>query len=154
MNQKINLKQKHFEISRCISYFVDRNYFPNFVEPTREQIEIFFHIESHGKKQLTPAHLELVKPLLNGKVQYELQIKNVYEEFADWYMHGWGWYSPYRDIIVKCYNDRHHLKPYIKFLRKLKRRFKKEGCLPVLCSFSEFDDSFREKLRSRSLQSF
>jgi len=88
--------------------------------------------------------------LLNGKEQYDLQIKNVHEELADWFLHGWGWYAPITSNIVCCFKDRHFIKPYVKFLRNLKKRLKNEGSLVVLCGFSGFDEEFKDKLRQRS----
>lgn len=37
----MKLKKKHFEIAKTITHFVDGNYFPDFKEPTREQIDFF-----------------------------------------------------------------------------------------------------------------
>jgi hypothetical protein len=33
----MKLKKKHYEIAKTIAHFVDRNYYPDFTEPTREK---------------------------------------------------------------------------------------------------------------------
>jgi hypothetical protein len=41
----MKLKKKHYEIAKTIAHFVDRNYYPDFTEPTREQIDIFMGVK-------------------------------------------------------------------------------------------------------------
>jgi len=88
----MKLKRKHYKIAKTISYFVDRTelYFPDFVEPSEQQIELFFEIETIGRKNLTEDELQIVAPMMNGKSNYDLQIKMIYEELLDWMCQEWG----------------------------------------------------------------
>lgn len=142
----MKLKPKHFEVASTISYFVDRNYFPDFDEPTREQIDIFTQIESRGSMHLTEEELDLVKPLLNGKEQYDLQIKMIHQELKEWVINGWGWWGPIESIFSNAWRDRKGLKVYINFLIKLIRKLRSEGSYPVLLSYSGFSDDERCEL--------
>lgn len=142
----MKLKPKHFEVASTISYFVDRNYYPNFNKPTREQINIFTQIESRGSTHLTNDELYLVKPLLNGKEQYDLQIKMIHQELKEWVINGWGWWGPIDSIFSNAWKDRKELKTYIKFLIKLIKKLKSEGSYPVLLSYSGFSDDERCEL--------
>ena len=140
----MKLKPKHFEIAKTISYFVDRNYYPNFKEPTREQIDIFTQIESRGVGDISNEELLSVEPMINGKEQYDLQIKMVHQELKEWVLNQWGWYYPIDSIFNSVWRDRKHLKTYIKFLIKLIRNLKKDGSVPTLLRYSGFTE--KEKL--------
>ena len=88
----MKLKKRHRKIAKTISSFVERTdlYFPDFIEPTEEQIQLFFEIESKGSKGLSEEQLKIVAPMLNGKENYDLQIKMVHEELLEWMCNKWG----------------------------------------------------------------
>lgn len=142
----MKLKPKHFEIAKTISYFVDRNYYPNFVEPTKEQIDIFTQIESMGSSHLSPNDMELVEPMLNGKERYDLQIKMIHEEIAEWIKQRWGWYYPIASIIQNVFPERHKCKIYVKMLIKLMRKMKEKTGIIVMMEYSGFSDEYKYEL--------
>jgi hypothetical protein len=120
----MKIKKKHIKIAKTISYFVNRTdlYFPDFIEPTSEQIQIFFEIESKGRKHISDEELMIVAPMLNGKENYDLQIKMVHEEILEWMCNRWGWFYPISQMIKDSYKERHLCPSYVKFLRDLKKR--------------------------------
>ena len=153
----MKLKKKHYKIAKTISYFVDRTdlYFPDFVEPSEQQIELFFEIETIGKKNLTEDELQIVAPMMNGKSNYDLQIKMIYEELLDWMCQKWGWWYPISQVIKDSYKERHQFPAYIKFLRNLKKKMtiskdKKIECLApsieAMLSFSGFSPEQKNRL--------
>lgn len=142
----MKLKKKHFETAKTISYFVDRNYYPDFKEPTREQVDIFTQIESKGGKGITSEQLKSVEPLLNGKERYDLQIKMIHEEIAEWWLNGWGWYYPLAHTIKNVWPQRVKCRVYVKMLLKLMRNFKDNGGMCVLGNYSGFSKEFKKIL--------
>lgn len=142
----MKLKPKHFEIAKTISYFVDRNYYPDFIEPTREQIDIFTQIESSGSKHLSEEDLKLVEPMLNGKQLYDLQIKMIHEEIAEWIKNGWGWYYPITSMISNVWAERRECNSYVKMLVKLMRKMKDSTGLPIMLEYSGFTEEFKSNL--------
>ncbi len=140
----MKLKKKHYEIAKTIAHFVDRNYYPDFTEPTREQIDIFTRIESQGYKGITEEEKKIVEPMINGKQQYDLQIKMIHEEIAEWHMNGWGWYYPLASLIGNVWKERSQCRVYVKMLVNLMRNFRDNGGLPVLVGYSGFDDEFKQ----------
>lgn len=147
---KLNLK--HFEIAKTISYFVDRNYYPCFTVPTRNQIDIFTRIESKGRKNLSSEELKMVEPLLNGKQMYDLQIRMIYEELAEWISSGWGWYPVIATIMINIYPDRHQCPAYVRMLGKLHKKIKKETGIVVIMGYTGFDDDFKNKILTNYLK--
>lgn len=152
----MKLKNRHRKIAKTISSFVERTdlYFPDFIEPTEEQIQLFFEIESKGSKGLSEEQLKIVAPMLNGKENYDLQIKMVHEELLEWMCNKWGWWYPISQMIKDCYKSRHNIPSYVKFLRDLKKRMSMkdwngEGLVPsvnVMLSYSGFTEEQRTKL--------
>ena len=142
----MKLKPRHFEIAKTISYFVDRNYYPEFKEPTRDQIDLFTQIESTGDGHLDDDQLKLVEPLRNGKTLYDLQITMIHQELKEWVIKGWGWYGPMDSIFRNVWPERHERKTYIKFLIKLIRNLKDNGSHPTLVSFSGFNEIEKKEL--------
>ena len=88
----------------------------------------------------------IVEPMMNGKQQYDLQIKMIHEEIAEWHMNGWGWYYPLAAIIGNAWKERSQCRVYVKMLVKLMRNFKDNGGLPVLMGYSGFSKEFKQKM--------
>jgi hypothetical protein len=84
--------------------------------------------------------------MINGKQQYDLQIKMIHEEIAEWHMNGWGWYYPLASLIGNVWKERSQCRVYVKMLLKLMRNFRDNGGLPVLVGYSGFDDEFKQKM--------
>ena len=137
----MKLKNKHFEIAETISYFVDRNPytgFPDFVEPTREQVNLFTEIETYGKKRkLSEEEYTLVKPMLNGKENYDLTLKMFHEELREWVTNGWGWYGPVTSIIEEAEKEP-KLNSYVKAIKKIKEKIEDTSALEVLAHYTGF----------------
>lgn len=152
----MKLKKRHRKIAKTISSFVERTdlYFPDFIEPTEEQIQLFFEIESKGSKGLSEEQLKIVAPMLNGKENYDLQIKMVHEELLEWMCNKWGWGRPISQMIKDCYKSRHNIPSYVKFLRDLKKRMSIDGWngkglvppLAVMLSYSGFTEQQKNRL--------
>lgn len=145
----MKLKHKHFEISKTIAWFVDRNYFPDFVEPTREQIELFTIIESSGYKGLTDEQRKTVEPMMDGKSNYDLQIKMIHQELKEWVESGWGWYAPMASILGNAFKERSQCKTYIKMLLGLWKKLEKDGGCVTLMQFTGFTDKEKDDLMDR-----
>ncbi len=151
----MKLKARHFEIAKTISYFVDRILhigYPEFVEPTTEQIRLFFTIESRGIKNLTKEEVDLVSPMLNGKENYDLTIKMLHEELAEWISNGWGWHPPLMSAIEGCGKDSERLKTYIDALLKIKDNIEKTSGFDVVMNYSGFSEDFKENFRLKYFQ--
>jgi hypothetical protein len=142
----MKLKKKHLEIAKTISYFVDRNYFPEFQTPTNEQIRIFTQIESRGFKGLAPHQIKLVEPMLNGKHMYDLQIKCIHEELAEWIQNKSGWFYPIVDIFKHVWPERKNLRVYLRMLVSLIRKMRDTSGLEVMLEYSGFSETFKQKL--------
>jgi hypothetical protein len=146
----MKLKPKHFEIAETISWFVDRNYYPDFVEPTREQIDIFTQIESLGKKaELIEAQMKIVEPMLNGKANYDLQIKMIHQELKEWIESGWGWYQPMTSILNGALEEKDKCKTYITMLLKLRQKLKDDGGYKTMMNYSGFTQEEKDNLTKR-----
>ncbi len=150
----MKLKPKHFEIAKTISWFVDRNYFPDFIEPTREQIELFTQVESSGYKDLTDKQWKIVEPMLDGKSNYDLQIKMIHEELKEWVESGWGWYAPMSSILRDAFKERSQCKTYIKMLIRLWRKLETDGGCVTLMQFSGFTEKEKNDLINRYFKNF
>lgn len=144
----MKLKKKHLLIGKTISWFVDRNYYPDFIEPTIEQIKIFIQIESEGRKNITDEQIALVEPMLNGKIQYDLQINMLHEEVLEWVVNKWGWYYPIDNLFKNVWSYRQQCPMYIKFLVKLIRRLKDSSGIVVMSEYSGFNTEQKQRLFS------
>lgn len=153
----MKLKQKHFDIAATISYFVDRSEyigFPNFIEPTREQIEIFSRVESYGRNSISDEEFKLAEPMFSGKENYDLQIKMVHEEIAEFIVMGWGWYPPLLSIMDDIKEQGENLKIYLNALYKIKEKIEETSAFEVIMGYSGFSAEQRERFREKYFNSF
>jgi hypothetical protein len=156
----MKLKKKHFQIANTISYFVDKNYYPNFKSPSREDIDLFMTVESMGFRGLSDKQNKIyqivdhnVHGLFNGKKMYDLQIKMVHEEIMEYVLNGWGWYYPIASIISGVWPDRHKCIYYIKFLIKLMRKmYDEDGAFHVIIQYEGFSESEKKHYINRYCQ--
>jgi hypothetical protein len=120
---KIKLKPRHFKMANHFARFVDTRWYPDY-KPSEEAIVAFFKQQSYGPKSLTEKEIELIAPLMNGQNNKELTIKMVFQEMADFWSKGWGWYIPLMETIKHEFQDRHKTKDtfFIKALIKIARQ--------------------------------
>lgn len=131
---KIRLKEKHWELGRHYESFVDRRWHPNYVL-SAESLEIFIRVESNGRKSCSDEEIKLAEPLFSGKVMYELTIKMIYEEMAEWWSENHGWWAPIADTLRRvmwplphydCYGkprNRVYVRALIKIMRACHQSF-------------------------------
>ena len=134
---KVRLKEKHWEIGRHYERFVDRRWYPNYRLDART-LEIFIRIESAGRSVCTPEDIEAVEPLLSGKVQRELTIKLLFDEMADWWSSGNGWFYPMAHTIqteMWSHGLPRRDRVFIRALVKIMRACYKDGFFPTMLAF-------------------
>jgi len=136
----INRRQQR--IADCLAQFIDRAYYPSY-QPTAADWSLFFNIETNGRANVTAAQLEAIKPLLEAKGDYELQIRMVYSECAEWKAKGWGWGHPLVAILADA-EKAPALGPYVEALRKIWDAFSKDS-VAAITSFTGFSEE--EKLK-------
>lgn len=111
---KIHLKPKHWELGRHYARFVDRRWFPEF-RLTESSLEVFIRVESHGRSSCTAEELHTAEPLFNGKQMHDLTLKLLYDEMAEWWSRGDGWYYPIAESIRRAMwplqHEEHHGEP-------------------------------------------
>lgn len=140
---KIRLKEKHQELGRHYARFVDRRWFPDFAL-NDEALEIFIRVESAGRASCTEAELEKAAPLFNGKTQRELTIKLLFDEMADWWSGGNGWFYPIAHAL-KTEMWSHGLpqrdKVFVRALIKIMRACHQDSFQSTMLSFTGMPDS-------------
>lgn len=141
----MKVKQKHRDIARTMSYFCDRieyGKFADFEEPTEEQIEAFTRIETLGRKGCLDSDYILAAPLIDGKTNYDLQLKMLHETLAEYVCNGWGWHpvivADIEDIQKDFGQDGGLMKIYLKALYKIKENIENTCAFDVLMAFSGF----------------
>ena len=121
----MKLKEKHIEIGNHYMRFIDRKRFPLF-ELSDSVLLTFIKIESCGRGGISESDLVACEPLLNCKVNKELTIRMLWEEMAEWWSNGNGWFYPIAHAIQEEFKirslDKIHIRALIKIMRSIKRR--------------------------------
>lgn len=136
------INQRQQRIADCLTQFIDRAYYP-YYQPTPEDWEVFFDIESHGRAGISADVLDRIKPLLEAKGDYELQIRMVYSECAEWKANAWGWGNPLNAIIHDAQKEP-ALGPYVDALFKIWDAFKKDS-VEAIVSYTGFTQDEKNK---------
>lgn len=147
----MKLKEKHWELGRHYARFVDRRWHPDFVL-TAASLEIFIRVESYGRSSCTADELAQAEPLFNGKMQRELTIKLLFDEMADWWSTGAGWYYPIAHALRTEMWE--HGRPqrdrvYIRALVKVMRSCHQGGFMPVMLLFTGMPQAEKERYCAR-----
>jgi hypothetical protein len=144
---KIKITDKHRANAQHHARFVDKYWWPDFTL-TDEIVERFIRFESYGPKSLNSQELESIIPLtgsatmVGAKGLKELTIKMLYEECAEYWSKGWGFYHPIAATIKWELKEKAKDKIYIRALIKIARAMK-EDFIAALSSFTGL--SHREK---------
>lgn len=132
MAARIKLKDKHWELGRHFERFCDRRWFPNY-KLDAVSLEAFIRLESYGPRSLTPEDLELIKPLASGKQMYDLTLRMLTEEMAEWWSINAGWYAPIAATLKSVFwEDKPRDKVYIRALCKMMRSCYEDGFIGFL----------------------
>jgi len=115
------ISRRQQRIGDCLHEFIDRAYHPAYA-PTPEEWEAFFAVETRGRSAVTPEMLASIAPLLEAKGDYDLQIRMVYSECAEWWSKGWGWKPPL-DAVLADARQVPALGPYVEALEKIEAAF-------------------------------
>lgn len=134
------------QISACLVHFIDRAYYPDY-QPTIEDWQDFFNIETNGRLQTSANTLEKIKPLLEAKGDYELQIKMIYSEVAEWWAEGTGWIYPI-DAAIRESKETPELAPYTMALEKISDAFRTDP-VKAISTYSGFSVEERNKYLKR-----
>lgn len=129
-------------ISKCLIGFIDRAYFPDYA-PSDEDFECFFRIETHGKRGISEDQLKSIAPLLEAKGDYELQIKMVYSEAAEWWSKGWGWDAPIHEAITSAKREP-AMSVYLEALTKIQKAFRIDP-IDAILAYTGFSADERNK---------
>lgn len=138
------------QVAKCLSTFIDRNYYPDFVATDADWRD-FFSVESHGKKSVSAESLERIKPLLEAKGDYDLQIRMVMSEVAEWWANGWGWANPLNAVVFEA-SVEPDLAVYVEALEKIRESFKRDS-LQAIVDYTGFTTEERNKFLKRYEQS-
>lgn len=135
---KIRLKEKHWELGRHYARFVDSHWYPDFVLDARA-LEIFVRVESAGHASCSEEELQIAAPLFNGKMNRELTIKLLFDEMADWWSMGAGWFAPIAHTLqteMWSHGLMRRDRVFIRTLVKIMRACKKDGFQSTMLSFT------------------
>lgn len=135
---KIRLKDKHWELGRHYARFIDKRWYPDYTLDERT-LEIFIRVESCGRSSCSEEELQAAAPLFNGKAQRELTIKMIFEEMADWWAMGAGWFYPIAHTLggeMWAHGLPQRDRVYVRALVKIMRSCQKEGFMEALLSFT------------------
>lgn len=116
----MKLKKKHWELGNHFLRFVDRYRFPDFVLDNNN-LSLFIKLESHGRKSLTDHEINSIEPLIVAKSDYEITIQSLFQEMADWWAKGSGWYYPIAHTLSLELKNKSRSKVYIRSLIKIMR---------------------------------
>lgn len=147
---KTRLKEKHWKLGRHYARFVDPVWHPNF-KLTAEALEVFIRVESYGRGVCTKQELALAAPLLDGKIQRELTLKLLFDEMADWWSSGAGWFYPIAHTIRTEWLRSPRDKIYIRALIKITRACQKEGFMETMLAFTGMDPMDKQRYLERRL---
>jgi len=131
----MTLRQK--KVAECLTDFIDRTYFPDY-QPTADDWELFFHVETAGKRGTPLSELDRIKPLLEAKGDYDLQIKNIHQEVSEWWSKGRGWSYPLDAAIATATGI------YKQALEKIRENFKMDS-LGAVIAYTGFSKEERDK---------
>lgn len=135
---KIRLKGKHRELGLHYARFVDERWYPGFALED-EALEIFVRVESAGRASCTAEELEKAAPLFNGKTQRELTIKLLFDEMAEWWSMGAGWWYPIAHTLqteMWSHGLERRDRVFIRALVKIMRACHKDGFQSTVLSFT------------------
>jgi hypothetical protein len=152
---KIRLKEKHRELGRHYARFVDKRWHPDFVLDDRT-LEIFMRVESAGRSSCSKDELQAAAPLLNGKMQRELTIKLMFDEMADWWSMGAGWFAPLAHTLhaeMWSHGLAQRDRVYIRALVKIMRSCREDGFMETLLSFTGMTQEDKNRYLNRWLAS-
>ena len=133
-------------IAACLGHFLDRAYYPDF-HPTEADWQTFFRVETRGKAGITAAVLERIAPLLEAKGDYELQIKMVYSETAEWWSEGNGWIYPI-EAAIRSASETPEMAPYLAALEKIRSAFARDA-ITAVANYTGFSQEERNKYLKR-----
>jgi hypothetical protein len=139
------MTKKQRIISRCLAHFIDRAFFPEYA-PSTDDWEDFFEVESKGRASIPPERYIAIAPLLEAKGDYELQIKMIFAECAEWWAKGWGWFAPLHEAITWAESDT-DMKPYAEALSKIKQAFQ-DSPVQAICKYTGFSEAEKNKYLS------
>lgn len=112
---------------------------------TPEAWEAFKKSESHGKAKLSEAELALAEPLFGAKWGYEITIRMLWEEMAEWWSMGRGWFMPLRHTIVTSYWGSFHgrnlrcNRVFLRALFKIRDSIEKKGFVDAMMDYTGLD---------------
>lgn len=153
MNFKINLKPKHMKLITHFNRFIDKHRYPRFSISKKITIA-FFKQQTYGYESLTPNEKVIIEPLINAQENKELTLKMIYEEMADFWSKGWGWYIPLLDTIKSEFKTRHIHKDkiFIKALVKIAKFIQKNNFVDALINFTGLSNEEKERFLSLKLK--
>lgn len=135
--RKIKLKPKHWELGRHYERFVDRRWHPDY-QLDATTLEVFVRVESAGRGACSPEEIVAAAPLLAGKAQRELTVKLLFDEMADWWSGGNGWFYPIAHTIrteMWSHGRVQRDRVYIRALVKIMRACKTDGFMATMQAF-------------------
>ncbi len=138
--------------------FIDRDVrYPNYVL-TDAAWAAFKKRETHGKKSLTKEASDLIEPLFDAKKGYEITIKTLWEEMAEYWSMGYGWDAPLRATISDVWKRRDGYdkdgnpqmdfrsnRVFLRALFKIRRSIIDNYFLKALLSYTGFDIEQRNR---------
>ena len=155
LTMKIRLKEKHWELGRHYARFVDKRWHPDFALDART-LEVFVRVESAGRSSCSEKELQDAAPLFNGKTQRELTIKLLFDEMADWWSMGSGWFAPTAHTLqteMWSHGLAQRDRVYIRAIVKIMRSCQKDGFMETLLSFTGMSQEDKKRYLNRWLAS-
>lgn len=153
--KKIRIKEKHRELGSHYARFVDKRWHPGFTlsDPV---LEVFVRVESCGRSACSDEELIAADPLFNGKAQRELTIKLLFDEMADWWSMGSGWFAPIAHTIeteMWSHGLARRDRVFIRALIKIMKSCHENGFMDTLMSFTGMPAEDKNRYLNRWLAS-
>ena len=146
MQYSLFMTKQQWKFVRHIARFVDVGCFHDF-KLNNQVAKTFIRFQGEGRKVLTEAELESIKPLIYAQQNKETTIKGCVEDVYCFWGQGAGWYLPLIMDIQAEFSTRHAHKDYI-FIRALIKiaRSMKKDIVGFLHSYSGFSVEQKEKI--------
>lgn len=137
--------RKDRELSFHFDQFVDRDVKWRGYVLTHEAWQAFKKSETHGKAKLNERELMLAEPLFGAKWGYEITIKSLWQEMAEYWSMNMGWFPPLRHTIVTSYwgpfheRDSRCSRVYLRALFKIRDSIREKGFPTALLDYTGMD---------------
>jgi hypothetical protein len=143
--------KKNDQLRAHFDQFIDRDArWPNYVL-TDAAWKAFKKSETYGKAKLSEAESVLAEPLFGAKWGYEITIQSLWQEMAEYWSMGMGWFLPLRHTIVTSYwgpfhgRDSRCSRVYLRALFKIRNSIRENGFVDAMMAYTGMGREDKER---------